>query len=58
MVDVVAVTREMVDLKLHVASNQVPVAVRLRPNQTFVASSGQTLEGVPMASVVGYSMTE
>ena len=54
-VDVVAVSRDAVDLVLHVASNKPAVPVRLSPNQTFVARTGETLEGRPPASLAGYS---
>ena len=54
-VDVVSVSREAVDLALHVASDRPPVAVRLRPNQTFVASTGRVTEGVPSTPVAAYT---
>ena len=52
----VSVAHQAVDLELRVASNRAPVAVRLRPNQTYVALTGQILEGVPRAAVAGYSV--
>ena len=55
MVDVVSVSREAVELALHVVSDQPAVPVRLRPNQSFIARSGEILEGKAAAALVGYS---
>ena len=54
-VDVISVSREAVELALHVVSNQSAVSVRLQPNQTFIASSGKIVEGRPAAALIGYS---
>ena len=55
LVDVVSVYRDKVDLILHVASDKPAVPVRLRPNQSFIALTGEILEGRSMASLAGYS---
>ena len=50
-VDVIAVSREAVELALHVVSDQPPVPVRLQPNQAYIARSGEIVEGMPTAAL-------
>jgi len=58
MVDVISVTREADELKLHRVNNQAPVMLQLRPNQTFIAVTGMTYEGMPTALMAGNGVSQ
>ncbi len=52
-IDIVSVGRDAIELEVRVLTNRLPVSVRLRPNQTFIAATREVVEGTPRLPVAG-----